>query len=81
MDVQYTHTAQLENVSYEHCGKLFGHDLPTAGVVHACNFLDSPRFVGDRYKTLCGKILGSRADIYSAARTVTCRRCRKVNGA
>ena len=29
----YTHTGRQRNVGYEHRGRLFGHDLPTRGVV------------------------------------------------
>jgi hypothetical protein len=76
----YTHTGRQNNVGYEHTGRLFGHGLPTLGVVHACNYLDCHRWVGTRYKTLCGKVLGGRATIYAdaAAHPATCRRCRKA---
>ena len=76
----HTHTGQKNNIGHEHCGRLFGHGLPTPGAVHACNYLDSPRFVGDRYQTLCGKVLGGTATIYTdtAAHPVTCRRCKKA---
>jgi hypothetical protein len=76
----YTHTGRKSDVGYAHRGSLFGHDLPTPGVTHACNYHDCPRWVGQRYRTLCGKILGGSATIYTdtAGHPVTCRRCLKA---
>ncbi len=70
-----THTLQLDSTGYQHrSSRLFGHDLPVAGVVHAANRHDFNPAVGDRYKTLCGKIT-AKGTLYSAEKTVTCRRC------
>ena len=73
----HTHTAQKGNVAYQHTGLLFGHDLPTAGVRHAANYHDSPRYCGDRYRTLCGRVIGGDFALYALAAglAVTCKGC------
>lgn len=73
----HTHVGYRENVAYEHTGKLFGHGLSVLGQVHAANYLDFQRFVGSRYRTLCGKTLGGRsaAEKADGGPAVTCKRC------
>lgn len=74
----HTHTGYKSNTAYEHVSpRLFGHDLPSPGVTHACNYLDTVRYVGDRYKSLCGKVMGGKYAIQylSAGLKVTCRKC------
>ena len=73
----HTHVGYRGNVAYEHTGKLFGHGVPVPGAVHALNHLDFVRFVGDRYRTLCGKTMGGGTTVHGATGgpAVTCKRC------
>jgi hypothetical protein len=81
-----THTIQIRNVGYECCGRLFGHDLPVPGRVHAhVSSPETTRF--DRHlgtnvlTTVCGRrVVATRAEISPAAEgpAVTCRRCLRV---
>jgi len=72
----HTHTGWKESVSYEHRGSLYGHSEATPGVTHAMNYLDTVRWIGTRYRTLCGKVCGAAHRVFAAGKyPVTCAKC------
>lgn len=75
----HTHTGWKENVAYVHCGPLAGHGMEMPGVTHAMNYLDTVRWIGTRYKTLCGKVCGAAHRVFAAGKhPVTCKRCLRL---
>jgi hypothetical protein len=79
----HTHTVRKTNVGYEHRGRLFGHDLPAPGKVHALSMgpgaVRFDRWAGTIFTAVCGERVGAgRAEVEPAAagRAVTCGRCR-----
>jgi hypothetical protein len=92
MTATFTHTGRRERVGSINLGKLFGHDIPKAGRVHALNA--PPRGAYTAYVALCGErvhvartftewgdpIPAERRTVQPGAdpAKVTCARCRKM---